>query len=165
MKQEDINSAKSVGHPYTSGSNFTLRDSETENPSGNLSLSPPFWLDDYPQVILHRGKALLAPSKEWIKLTHQTVKKQYHQALNENNEDEAKRLIKGLIFLTRYHNALPHRPEPAPEKPIGWHLRRMLIRMDTWLSFGIKQRHANAILALAKKYGVDYEGNVYEEGW
>lgn len=125
----------------------------------------PEWLNDYPEVLIHEGKTLLRSSREWVKQTHLAVKREYHLAVDQNNEPEANRLMEGLNFLNKYFNALPRYPDRGTLKPIGWHFSRFAIWVDILLSGGIKDRHATAMLDLARKYGVDYYGNVYKSGW
>jgi hypothetical protein len=185
MKKEDLYNAKSVEHGV--GSTAELRNKAVDRwasdrvyaqrdkigPNGiriqtvgSFGLSPvPEWLNEYPLVIERDGKFYLRNSKEWVKLTHLTVKHKYHVAVFEVNESEANRLMEGMVWLNKYHAAMPAEPDKAKRKPIMWYVARLAIWWDIKYLGGIRPYHSGAMLALAEKYGVDYDGNVYQEGW
>ena len=152
MKKEDLYNAKIMS--YLGGRSGAEKVQEARakiRTIPSLMLPPvPDWLDHYPLVLLDRNQIHLRPSKEWVKLTHQEVKKEYQAAVNQDNEIEANRLMKGLVFLNKYYNSLPAEPEKAKRKPIGWHLARLRILMSMMLSRRKTILHANAIITGSK---------------
>lgn len=167
MKKEDLYNANIMSYPGGNSGYEKVNQARARIQSIPSIFLPdiPDWLDHYPLVMLDRNHIHLRPSKEWVKLTHQEVKKEYQAAVNQDNEIEANRLMKGLVFLNKYYNSLPSEPDKVKRKPIGWHLARLRIRMSMWMSRRKTILHANAILLLAQKYRVDYEGNVWDPEW
>ncbi len=169
MKKEDLYTAKSMGLGAGSGAEKLnqAKDHIRIQTLGSLALLklPPEWLNEYPLVIERDGKFYLRNSREWVKLTHLAVKHKYHIAVSEDNEEEANRLMEGLVWLNKYLTSLPPKPAKAKRKPLMWYVARLAIWADIKCLGGIRPYHSGAMLALAEKYGVGYDGNVYEGGW